>query len=33
MRLDSDPEERDYYVNCIFCMKLNLDDGFNKVIM
>lgn len=33
MRLDSDPEDREYYLNCVNCSKLNLDDGFNIIIM
>jgi hypothetical protein len=29
-RLDTDPEDREYYINCPFCGKLNLDRGLAK---
>jgi hypothetical protein len=31
-RLHSDPEERNYYLNCINCGKLNLDTGITNEI-
>jgi len=33
IRLDSDPEDRDFYVNCPECGKLNLDKGLHKELM
>jgi len=32
MRLDSDPEFREYYLNCPLCGKLILDNGLYKEI-
>ena len=31
-RLDTDPEDREFYVNCPFCEKLNLDTGLGKAL-
>lgn len=32
-RLDTDPEDREFYLNCPFCSKLNLDSGLTKTII
>ncbi len=32
LRLDSDPEEREYYLKCPLCDKLLLDNGLSKEI-
>ncbi len=32
MRLDSDPEDRQFFFNCPSCDKLLLDKGLNKEI-
>jgi hypothetical protein len=32
-RLDTDPEDREFYLNCPFCGKLNLDTGLGKALI
>ena len=32
-KLDSDPEEREFYVSCPYCEKLEIDNGINREIV